>query len=711
MASDPSERVLNSGSKIGEEKVDERILRILNLSSTFSLDYQTYYNLLNKKIRTAKITGKKYSPEELALISNEAKRIKSRKGRFRIISRSVKVGGVPGGYGGTSTKSKNPFRRSGGKDQGPPESKINSKNILPPKGEIVQSPAGEVSTKDPYINSFQDINQSLGKIYDNLLGQRKETQKQEELDRREAQGKERGARESRLEGIFQGLIKTAEVVIKPFRSLFDRVLDYFFNVFLGKTVLGIINWVNDAKNQEKLQSLKRFLVDHGPKLIAAYLLFGTKMGRMVTSLAATLTAQLARIALANPALTAAAVAAAGAVASYKNAERLRNEEARTNPNVVTPQQTAETGRTPGPTQLMRESVYQQGIGAFKFGGIIPKTMNISNLLYKGGGPITDQSGINITGAGADTQLIAAQPGEIIVPKKAVNLYGSEFFMNLIRNSGATGKPKFHKGIQFAQQGGMVGDVKVPEPKFNFGTNLKDQMLNIFGGNKKQSSSDISSSVDNALNNFMGSNKQTQSVTPGTSVDSALNNFISGNSNKKEYKNIPYSLPAQNTQSSGSFGIMNLNTTKVMNMVSPSTPSFISPVPNISSTFKGKSSASSTSYSPKSSPTNIFSNKTTSPNLQSNNYSQNKTQSQISNSSTQSSSQTNITNKFNFAPITLKDVPQPSTSKVSFIDLPPEIINSGQGSKQKNVISNVNVPSFSSHAPSAHRSTNIRIYFS
>ena len=72
------------------------------------------------------------------------------------------------------------------------------------------------------------------------------------------------------------------------------------------------------------------------------------------------------------------------------------------------------------------------------------------------GKITSTTGTKIKGAGPDTQLVAAQPGEFIVSKNAVNTYGSQFFMNLNKEGGGTNIPNFINNIQFAKGGGMVG---------------------------------------------------------------------------------------------------------------------------------------------------------------------------------------------------------------------------------------------------------------
>ena len=73
-----------------------------------------------------------------------------------------------------------------------------------------------------------------------------------------------------------------------------------------------------------------------------------------------------------------------------------------------------------------------------------------------GSKVTRGSGIDISGAGVDTQLIAAEPGEIVIPTETVNKYGANYFMKLIQSSGKSGIPRFVNNIQIAKDGGMVG---------------------------------------------------------------------------------------------------------------------------------------------------------------------------------------------------------------------------------------------------------------
>ena len=82
------------------------------------------------------------------------------------------------------------------------------------------------------------------------------------------------------------------------------------------------------------------------------------------------------------------------------------------------------------------------------------TTNVSNFRYEGGGSITSSSGQTITGMGPDTQLIAAQPGEIVMSKKAVQTYGANNLLAMNKNAGGTNVPT--KGtIQGFSGGGMI----------------------------------------------------------------------------------------------------------------------------------------------------------------------------------------------------------------------------------------------------------------
>ena len=86
-------------------------------------------------------------------------------------------------------------------------------------------------------------------------------------------------------------------------------------------------------------------------------------------------------------------------------------------------------------------------------GDVPK---IDLKQFFSGGKITTESGKDITGAGVDTQLIAAQPGEVVINKETVNSVGADYFLNLNKVFGGSdsNKPKEAK-VQAASGGGFI----------------------------------------------------------------------------------------------------------------------------------------------------------------------------------------------------------------------------------------------------------------
>lgn len=70
--------------------------------------------------------------------------------------------------------------------------------------------------------------------------------------------------------------------------------------------------------------------------------------------------------------------------------------------------------------------------------------------------ISANSGAKISGAGPDTQMIAARPGEVIINKETVNRVGAGYFLGLNKKFGGSNanKPKMAK-VQTASGGGFV----------------------------------------------------------------------------------------------------------------------------------------------------------------------------------------------------------------------------------------------------------------
>ena len=92
-----------------------------------------------------------------------------------------------------------------------------------------------------------------------------------------------------------------------------------------------------------------------------------------------------------------------------------------------------------PEQLARQANRQNMSG----GGLVVQpmagggTVDAKNISAKEGGPIKNDSGVSVTGLGPDTQLVAAQPGEVMMSKKAVDHFGRDRLLQMNKEGGGT----------------------------------------------------------------------------------------------------------------------------------------------------------------------------------------------------------------------------------------------------------------------------------
>ena len=82
-----------------------------------------------------------------------------------------------------------------------------------------------------------------------------------------------------------------------------------------------------------------------------------------------------------------------------------------------------------------------------------------------GGLVNSSTGARISGTGSDTQLIAAQPGEIVINKKTVEAFGPSYFLSLNKKYGGpnANKPKRSNGALAVKRFNVGGEV-IEEPK-------------------------------------------------------------------------------------------------------------------------------------------------------------------------------------------------------------------------------------------------------
>lgn len=413
------------------EKVDERILRLLGLDFVGDLDYGTYLTLLNE----AMLSGRnRLPPEELALLSNEKKRVRGKQGRFKPQKQKITA------------------------------DKFATTKFLKPVVQPISTPFLPAQVQAPQVQGvnltpLQGPLESIKNTLDAFLKFRKDSDEQE---RRGYEAQRRAKREAVLENVQKGMSAVSNAVktfISPFQDIVDRIFRFIFFTLLGRSFTQLMGWFSDPKNTQKVKVLQRFLKDWWPTLLGAAVLFLTPFGRFVRGvlrivggLTGRLVAQIPKLGGAigvlrlvlsrNPLLATLAIgaAAAGGVAAtvgYFNREQSKESEDQEVSNA------------------------QQQVQQFSSGGSILKSLfgfngvNPYAQLFGYGG-ITNDTGQRISGFGPDTQLIAAQPGEIVINKRTVDAVGADTFLNLNRYYGGPGANQPKLGRLF-NTGGMVGD--------------------------------------------------------------------------------------------------------------------------------------------------------------------------------------------------------------------------------------------------------------
>jgi hypothetical protein len=368
------------------EKIDERILRLLGLEDVFDLDYDTYLTLLKEAI----VTGSKKLPqEELALLANERKRVRGKKGRFKPKKDKITADKV-----------------------------ATTKFLKPAKKKLALAPS--TTSSEEGAGGFVGIKKTLDSILSTLGSKFKFDQKQVDQDRKEKETEKRGKREASLEGFKKGvagIVATTKKLLDPFQAIIDRIFKFIFFTLLGRAFTKFMEWMSDKGNQEKFNSFIEFLTDHWPALAGLYVLFGTSFGKLVRGLLKGATRMIVALAMNIPKIFAfirknkklafLALAAAPLVSREIG-------------NLFTDKETPESGLIPTKNPELdqaKQSADQAAntkIPTLNFGGMVPSFKMGGVNAFTG---MDFSGGVPITGAGQDDTLIAAKTGEAILTEK------------------------------------------------------------------------------------------------------------------------------------------------------------------------------------------------------------------------------------------------------------------------------------------------------
>ena len=303
--------------------------------------------------------------------------------------------------------------------------------------------------------NFDDILNGIDSILETLREENKLKKKESNRERRKDEERKRKKQENKLEkNPFKKLGGVVNTILKPIKSLWERVWDFIWNVFLGRTLLKIVDWFSDPENKGKLDAITAFLKNTWPGLLALFVAFGTGLGGFITGLIKLIGGFIPKlmglipkmlkglktIALGNPLATAAVAVTAGtaiaAIAANQDGTAVVKDEK--DPDKSQADEIREAGGMTGAPMSgdMFSDLPEESPQEFKEGGQVP-----------GRGP------------NKDTVRAMLAPGEFVMSRGAVEKYGTDTLESMNAAGGGTNRPQKINGITYANEGGMVGEDK------------------------------------------------------------------------------------------------------------------------------------------------------------------------------------------------------------------------------------------------------------
>ena len=323
----------------------------------------------------------------------------------------------------------------------PAKAGLTSGTFMPkalPSAKEIAVESEDVVAENIQEDDLDGINEKLDDLLDHIRTMNEIEEKQTEEKRKKDERERSEKKENKREKVKNFLLKPIEKALKPVNDLFSRIIGGLFKILAAKALIKLIDWFTDPANEEKVNAIGRFVKDFWPAILAGFLIIGTGLGGLATTLLGTgakligslfklagrlgkitlkLGAKAFRFAAKNPLLAAGALAAGGAfIASQQNEEKREGVE---------PGEGA-----PGPAQLQREQTLQRGLGGmFSGGGLAPK--------------------------GTDVVPAMLTPGEFVMSKGAVDTFGTDFMRSINAAGGGTNRPTKMDGTTYAAGGGSI----------------------------------------------------------------------------------------------------------------------------------------------------------------------------------------------------------------------------------------------------------------
>ena len=426
-----------------DENIDEEILRLLGLEDVSDLDYDEYKTLLRERIAAGRMPDNDIPSEDTERLTEEFKRVKKETGRFKV------------------KREKIDFSKFTEKAKEETESKEENvtplEKLLPTSspGSIIKKIDNEEEEETEVGSEPQDmmefltavvapslakIETSLLNILSNLSSQQQAEDKAAEKGRVAGQKAKKRDKEEKQEsgkGLLDGLGNVGKKVLSPLSGLFSSIFKFLFNIVAGMLALGVLEFLKDPG---------KIFRDIGNTIIDFFNAFIKSVFDFV------FWPLNSFINLINGAVNEFEFAINNTIGKIPGIPDLKlpdidNIEAPQIPKIEPPSEKTEKPKDPAAKVPIPAA-------AMAGGGEVTNVTNKYYQLMEGGGKVRTDSGEKVTGAGPDTQLVALQPGEVVMSKPAVDTYGADTLLGMNAAAGGTNSPKMAK-VMSASGGGLI----------------------------------------------------------------------------------------------------------------------------------------------------------------------------------------------------------------------------------------------------------------
>ena len=439
-----------------EEKIDERILRILGLEDTFDIDYGTYKSLL-KEQSVLISTGKSKLPrEEEMIIQDEFKRIRGKDNtlKFKIKKKTISTDA----FFGKNTKDSGAIIKYQQPDLGLSVSKIKPtpQNIVGDNSEILDK-----------------IEKLIREIQNNLTNEEKLDKSSSEKERRKKEKGEKSKKESKLESFKSNVASTFKKILAPVQGIFDKILNTFKLLFFGWALDKLFKFIRNPENVKTVDAVFDFLGRNIGKLVLLYFLLNSPFIKITRWLTKSLFKFLIRMA-------ADLVKGKGILKGIRAGKLLKGgggllqgvRAVATNPVVLGTAAIAGTAalanevtgqRQAAPLQADRKAKEDrgkvlpvQGVGGVGDMGSPSSTWSLQGVDIGSDKRQNFEEGGEVSGPkGIDKVKANLTDGEFVVAAPAVKKIGVENLMAMNAMGGGDNKPKMKNGEMNAAGGGLV----------------------------------------------------------------------------------------------------------------------------------------------------------------------------------------------------------------------------------------------------------------